>query len=46
MRHLIQAVALEYTKLGRLTLESEFERFHEAIRGPGRSARSGPADRP
>jgi SpoVK/Ycf46/Vps4 family AAA+-type ATPase len=41
MGHLIQAVALEYTKLGRLTLESEFERFHEVIRAPGR----GPAER-
>jgi hypothetical protein len=36
MRHLIQAVALEYTKLGRLTLESEFERFHDVIRAPSR----------
>jgi ATPase family protein associated with various cellular activities (AAA)/winged helix domain-containing protein len=34
MRHLIRAVALEYGKLGRLTLESDFERFHELIR-PG-----------
>jgi hypothetical protein len=25
-------VALEYGKLGRLTLESDFERFHELIR--------------
>jgi hypothetical protein len=33
MRHLILAVALEYTKLGRLTLESDFERFHDVIRG-------------
>jgi hypothetical protein len=41
MRHLIQAVALEYTKLGRLTLESEFERFHDAIRAPGRGAQPG-----
>jgi ATPase family protein associated with various cellular activities (AAA)/winged helix domain-containing protein len=32
MRHLIRAVALEYGKLGRLTLESDFERFHELIR--------------
>ena len=37
MRHLIRAVALEYSKLGRLTLESDFDRFHELIRpGNGR----------
>ena len=36
MRHLIRAVALEYAKLGRLTLESDFERFHELIR-PGQA---------
>jgi ATPase family associated with various cellular activities (AAA) len=34
MRHLIKGVALEYGKLGRLTLESDFDRFHELIR-PG-----------
>jgi ATPase family associated with various cellular activities (AAA)/Winged helix domain, variant len=32
MRHLIKGVALEYGKLGRLTLESDFDRFHELIR--------------
>ena len=32
MRHLIRGVALEYGKLGRLTLEADFERFHELIR--------------
>jgi SpoVK/Ycf46/Vps4 family AAA+-type ATPase len=32
MEHLIRAVALEYGKLGRLTLESDFEHFHELIR--------------
>jgi hypothetical protein len=32
MRHLIRGVALEYGKLGRLTLESDFDRFHEMIR--------------
>ena len=32
MRHLVRGVALEYDKLGRLTLESEFERFHELVR--------------
>jgi SpoVK/Ycf46/Vps4 family AAA+-type ATPase len=35
MEHLVRAVALEYGKLGRLTIEADFERFHEAIRGPG-----------
>ena len=34
MRHLVRGVALEYGKQGRLTLESDFERFHELIR-PG-----------
>ena len=33
MRHLVRGVALEYGKLGRLTLEADFERFHELI-GP------------
>jgi hypothetical protein len=32
MAHLVKGVALEYGKLGRLTLESDFERFHELIR--------------
>ena len=32
MEHLIRAVALEYTKLGRLTLETDFEHYHELIR--------------
>ena len=32
MRHLVRAVALEYGKLGRLTLEADFEHFHELIR--------------
>jgi hypothetical protein len=35
MRHLVRAVALEYGKQGRLTLEADFERFHELIRTPG-----------
>ena len=34
MEHLVRAVALEYGKLGRLTIEADFDRFHEAIRGP------------
>ena len=32
MRHLVRAVALEYGKQGRLTLEADFERFHELLR--------------
>jgi ATPase family associated with various cellular activities (AAA) len=43
MRHLIKGVALEYGKLGRLTLESDFDRFHELIRprnGDGGAAAS------
>jgi ATPase family associated with various cellular activities (AAA) len=44
MRHLIRAVALEYGKLGRLTLESDFDRFHELIRpGNGAASRTAPA---
>jgi adenylate kinase family enzyme len=35
MRHLIRAVAQEYAKQGRLTLETDFERFHEFVRAPG-----------
>jgi SpoVK/Ycf46/Vps4 family AAA+-type ATPase len=35
MRHLIRAVALEFGKQGRLTLQTDFEHFHELI-GPGR----------
>ena len=32
MRHLVRAVAQEYAKQGRLTLEADFERFHAALR--------------
>jgi hypothetical protein len=32
MRHLIRGVALEYQKLGRLTIEADFEQFHDIIR--------------
>ena len=35
MRHLVRAVALEYGKQGRLTLEADFERFHGMLRGDG-----------
>jgi len=33
MRHLIRAVAQEYGKQGRLTLEADFAGFHELVRG-------------
>ncbi len=37
MRHLVRAVAQEYGKQGRLTLEADFERFHDVIKvGGGR----------
>jgi AAA+ superfamily predicted ATPase len=32
MEHLVRAVAFEYGKQGRLTLESDFERFHALLR--------------
>ncbi|MGO9973774.1 MAG: ATP-binding protein [Solirubrobacteraceae bacterium] len=35
MRHLIRAVAQEYGKQGRLTLEADFERFHGVVRSSG-----------
>jgi hypothetical protein len=35
MRHLVRAVAQEYAKQGRLTLEADFERFHELVRTRG-----------
>ena len=38
MRHLIRAVAQEYGKQGRLTLESDFEHFHVHIRNGAGSA--------
>jgi hypothetical protein len=41
MRHLIRGVALEFGKLGRLTLKSDFERFHELIH-PGKPRRAEP----
>jgi hypothetical protein len=33
MRHLVRAVAVEYGKMGRLTLEADFEQFHHYVRG-------------
>jgi hypothetical protein len=46
MRHLVRAVAQEYGKQGRLTLEADFERFHDIIRvGAGRApGRASPVD--
>jgi hypothetical protein len=41
MRHLIRGVALEYGKLGRLTLESDFERFHGLVRRGNGGAEAG-----
>ena len=35
MRHLVQAVALEYGKQGRLTLEADFHKFHPLVRREG-----------
>jgi SpoVK/Ycf46/Vps4 family AAA+-type ATPase len=35
MRHLVLAVAQEYSKEGRLTLEADFARFHELVRPAG-----------
>jgi hypothetical protein len=37
MEHLVRAVALEYGKLGRLTLEADFERYHGVIRPANRA---------
>jgi hypothetical protein len=37
MAHLVRAVAQEYGKQGRLTLETDFERFHAALRAQGTS---------
>jgi hypothetical protein len=38
MRHLVRAVAQEYGKQGRLTLETDFDRFHALVRDVGRRA--------
>ncbi len=38
MEHLVVGVALEYAKLGRLTLETDFERFHDLVRPKGTPA--------
>ncbi len=34
MEHLVRGVAMEYAKLGRLTLAADFERFHGLVRAP------------
>jgi hypothetical protein len=39
MRHLVRAVAQEYGKQGRLTLEADFERFHDLVRTGGGNGR-------
>jgi hypothetical protein len=41
MRHLVRAVAQEYGKQGRLTLETDFERFHELVRTHGNGEMGG-----
>ena len=38
MADLVRGVAIEYRKLGRLTLETDFERFHAMVRDTGRKA--------
>ncbi len=35
MEHLVRGVAMEYAKLGRLTLAADFERFHGLVRNGG-----------
>jgi hypothetical protein len=40
MRHLVRAVAQEFGKQGRLTLEADFERFHALVRGESRHGSS------
>jgi hypothetical protein len=39
MAHVVRAVALEYDKLGRLTLEADFERFYGATQTTGDGVR-------
>jgi SpoVK/Ycf46/Vps4 family AAA+-type ATPase len=41
MHHLVRAVAQEYGKQGRLTLEADFERFHDLIRVRGSRGQAG-----
>ncbi len=44
MEHLVQGVANEYAKLGRLTMASDFGRFHDLVTGASATAASGDAD--
>jgi len=46
MRHLVRAVAQEYGKQGRLTLEADFERFHALLRDNDRPAGGGSRQAP
>lgn len=41
MQHLVRAVAQEYGKQGRLTLEADFERFHGVVRDTRRTGGAG-----
>jgi hypothetical protein len=43
MRHLVRAVAQEYGKQGRLTLETDFDRFHAMVRDVSRKTATDPA---
>jgi hypothetical protein len=46
MEHLVRAVAVEYGKLGRLTLEADFEQFHKVATGDQAADASGPGRSP
>jgi SpoVK/Ycf46/Vps4 family AAA+-type ATPase len=41
MEQLVRGVAMEYAKLGRLTLAADFERFHGLVRGGATTAKGG-----
>ena len=41
MEQLVRGVAMEYAKLGRLTLAADFERFHGLVRGSATSVKGG-----
>ena len=45
MRHLVRAVAQEYGKQGRLTLEADFDRFHDLVRARGTARRDAAVSR-
>ncbi|MEA2189993.1 MAG: hypothetical protein QOI73_114, partial [Solirubrobacteraceae bacterium] len=42
MEQLVRGVAMEYAKLGRLTLAADFERFHGLVRSGTTSAKESP----